>query len=441
MKIRLNIDIVKIIKKNTAIIIPAVIAVAAILLFVPTYLMRGQIKIKLEDSVKVGKEVESSLRTKLSGNQYEVAKKFEDMHQADANEIENLARQTSQRELISYKVLPEPNESSAQIFNEFKKAYSRSFAGLTNDMNALDAPTDNEIHKQAGSVDLATAAETSAATDSRSGKSSDIIVELICRRRSEEVPVYANPKAFSGYAAWDKWEYSGAETAVRKCWYSQLAYWIHKDIVDTINYMNQGSTSIAKSSVKRLLGVNFTNINADSGGDNSLELPVYLTNTGGGLCAPWTGRKCDDQIDVVHFSLTVVVRADDVLKFMDALCSEKQHYFAGYKGDQKPEKYAHNQITILLSSIEPIDRNSQEHKRYFYGDNAIVLLNLACEYVFNRQGYDPVKPHFVQVTDINGVATGTQQAAPSAPTERRAGTRGSRAKSGGKRPSGGGSEE
>jgi hypothetical protein len=109
---------------------------------------------------------------------------------------------------------------------------------------------------------------------------------------------------------------------------------------------------------------------------------------------------------------------------MDALCSEKQHYFTGYKGDQKPEKYTHNQITILLSSIDPVDRNSLEHKRYFYGDNAIVLLNLACEYVFNRQGYDPVKPHFVQVNDINGTSTGTQQPEPSAPPVRGAGVRG-----------------
>jgi hypothetical protein len=222
------------------------------------------------------------------------------------------------------------------------------------------------------------------------------------------------------------------------CWYCQLAYWIHKDIADTISYMNQGSTSTAKSSVKRLLSVRFTNINAaGGGGENGLELPVYLNNAGGGLCTPWTGRKCDDQMDVVHFSLAVVIRADDVLKFMDALCSEKQHYFAGYKGDQKPEKYVHNQITILLSSIDPVDRNNLEHKRYLYGDNAIVLLNLACEYVFNRQGYDPVKPHFIQVNDINGVATEKQQPEPSAPTERRIGGR----RAGGKRAGGGGSEE
>jgi hypothetical protein len=135
------------------------------------------------------------------------------------------------------------------------------------------------------------------------------------------------------------------------------------------------------------------------------------------LCQPWTGRKCDDQIDVIHFSLSVIIRADDVLKFMAELCSEKEHNFAGYKGNQKPEKYKHNQITILQSSIGPVDRESTEHKRYYYGENPVVMLTVVCEYDFVRQGYDPVKPKFIQVNDINGVGTTPQpQAVPTPPT-------------------------
>ena len=405
MKIRFNIDIAKILKKNTVIIIPVAIALAAALLFVPTYLMRGKIKVSLGESVKVGSEVASAERTVVSSKQYEEAKKYEDIYQADANEIENLARQAGQRELISYKIFPEPNEKSAQIFNEFRKSYASAFAGLTKDMNALDAPTDNEIRKQAGSVDITTDA---ASRGSPSESSNDKIVELMRKRRSEEVSVYASPKAFSGYAVWDKWEYSGVDSAVKSCWYCQLAYWIHKDVVDTIKYMNQGFSNTTKSSVKRLLNVRFTNSTADNG----LELPVYVTKVGNGLCLPWTGRICNDQIDVVHFSLSVIIRADDVLKFMTALCSEKEHTFAGYKDNQKPEKYKHNQITILQSSIVPIDRENAEHKRYYYGENAVVLLNLVCEYDFIRKGYDSVKPRFIQVTDINGVVPGTQPQPP-----------------------------
>jgi hypothetical protein len=409
-------NIVRIIKKNTSIIIPAAMAAVALLLLVPTVMIRGEISAKLEESVKLGREVTSSLRTAVSDKQYEVVRKLEDMHQTDTNEIENLAKQTSQRELFSYKIFPEPNETSVQIFNEFKKAYMTAFAKLTADMHALDAPTDVEIRKEAGSVEIPTDTYTrETMSGSPTENKSDKIVNLLCKRRSEEVPVYANPRAFSGYAVWDNWEYSGTENAVRGCWYSQLAYWIHKDIVDTINTMNSGSTSTTKSPVKRLLGVRFARSSATgAGADNGRELPVYVTDKSGGLCLPWTERKCNDQIDVVHFDLAVIVKADDALKFMEELCSEKEHSFAGYKGDLKPEKYKHNQITILQSSIEPVYRDSPEHKRYYYGQDAVVLMNLACEYVFNRQGYDIIKPKYIQ-NDITGTGAPIQQFQPGVP--------------------------
>ena len=394
----IKMNIVRIIKKNTSIIIPVAITVVAVLLFIPTTMIRGKISVKLKENVKIGREVNSALRTNISAKQYEAVKMFEDIHEADANEIENLARQTSQRELLSYKIFPEPNETSVQIFNEFRRAYIIAFAELAKDMKSLDAPTDIEIRKEAGPIDISTDFyRTGTASGAQAETEESRIIELLCKRRSEETPVYANPKAFSGYAVWDNWEYSGVENAMKKCWYSQLAYWVHKDIVDTINVMNQGSASTTKSSVKRLLGVRFARSDAASFAmDNGLELPVYVTDAKGGLYQYWTSRKCDDQIDVVHFSLAVIIKANDILKFMSELCSEKEHYFYGYKGDQKPEKYRHNQITIIQSRIEPVGRDVAEHRRYFYGKDAVVLLNIICEYVFNRQGYDEIKPKYIQ---------------------------------------------
>lgn len=394
-------DVVKILKKNISIIIPATIAIFAILLLVPSVMIRGKINAKLEESASLGRNVDSSLRSVTSSRQSEVAKKYQDMHQTDANEIEKLAQQTTQRELLSYKIFPEPNETSMQIFNEFKREYNIAFANFVKDLNALDAPTDNEIRKLAGSITIPTASEMSPVGLGKI-KGDEKIVELICKSRSEEIPVYANPWVFSGYAFWDKWEYSGTEIAVRDCWYCQIACWIHQDIIDTINTINAGSSNVAQSSVKRLLSVKFT----DSGREPGLDMPVYVTNTSGGMCQPWTGRKCDDKIDVVHFNLSVIVRADDVLKFMTELCSEKEHTFTGYKGELPPQRFKRNQITILESGITSVDRNIAENKRYYYGSNAVVYLNLICEYVFNRQGYDVVKPRSIH-NDISGTSGGS----------------------------------
>ncbi|MGB8226671.1 MAG: hypothetical protein WCE45_07420, partial [Sedimentisphaerales bacterium] len=260
-------DIVKIIKKNTSIIIPAAITLLAALLFIPTMMIQGKVGKKLEQSQRLGNEIKSAISSAVSVAEINNIKTREDLHQQDACEIQKLAIQTSQRELLSYKIFPEPNESSIQIFNEFKKAYRAAFAKLAEDMNALDAPSDIEIRKESGSMQ----GDTSATS-----KSSDRIIELICKKRSNQIPVYAKPQAFSGYAFWNNWEYRGTAWAVGDCWYCQLAYWIHQDIVDTINKMNAGSKTVADSSVKRLLGVRFADVDAANIGNNGTELPTYV---------------------------------------------------------------------------------------------------------------------------------------------------------------------
>ncbi|MFA6185642.1 MAG: hypothetical protein WC770_00295 [Phycisphaerae bacterium] len=402
-KISVNIDIVKILKKNTAIIIPAVIAFVAVLLFIPTAMMRGKITENLEQSKKLMQDVDSTMNSVVPKKQYELIKAYEDMHAQDSNDIHNLAIQTTQRELLSYKIFPEPNETSTQIFNEFKQAYIAAFAKLIKDMNALDAPSDAEIKKEAG----ASGQNIELGVRNRSNRSSSTvadeqIIELVCKRRSEDIPVYANPQVFSGYGFWDNWEYFGRENAVKDCWYSQLAYWIHSDVVDSINKINKGSASVSQSSVKRLLGIRFGSADAanvggagTTGSTNATELPQYVVQGGGQLCIAWTKRTSGEKIDVVHFSVAVVIRANDVLKFMDTLCGEKEHYFAGYKGELERQKLKHNQITILQSNIESVDRQNAEHIRYRYGQDAVVHLNLICEYIFNKEGYDAIKPKTV----------------------------------------------
>ena len=407
-----NIDIVKIIKKNAAIIIPSLIVFVAVVLFVPTALMRGKISVNLEQSKETGQDIDSALLSVVPLRQYELVKAYEDKHAQDSNNIHNLAVQTAQRELLSYKIFPEPNETSAQIFNEFRQAYIAAFAKLTKDMNALDAPSDTEIKKGAGvagsNIEIGQRDRSDQPSSTAADKSNDKIIELVCKRRSDEIPVYANPQVFSGYGFWDNWEYFGTENAVKDCWYSQLAYWIHRDIVDSINKINKGSTSVSQSSVKRLLGIRFRSGDASSVGGsgnstNAIELPEYATSTGGQLCDAWTRRISGEKIDAVHFSVAVVVRANDILKFMDALCSEKEHYFSGYNGKGEQKKFKHNQITILQSNIESVDRQSANHMRYRYGQDAVVHLNLICEYIFNREGLDAIKPKRVasQLNPLN----------------------------------------
>jgi hypothetical protein len=124
--------------------------------------------------------------------------------------------------------------------------------------------------------------------------------------------------------------------------------------------------------------------------------PAYVLALGEGLAEPCTGRFTDDDIDVVHFNVVVVVSAKAVLPFMQELCSAKEHKFSGYFGEQEEQVSKHNQITVLESDIGPVNREDTSHLLYRYGEDAVVELDLVCEYVFDKNGYDEIKPESIK---------------------------------------------
>jgi len=212
----------------------------------------------------------------------------------------------------------------------------------------------------------------------------------------------------SGYKFWEEYEYIGWEPAIEDCWYSQLGYWILDDVVDTISVVNWGSKSVFTSKVKRLLSVNFpksetkvkskytlTSVRRKKKADNR---PSYiLSSSKKELEKSCTGRISKGDIDVVHFNVSVLVSTRAVLLFMRELCSAKEHKFNGWDGeDNPPQIFKHNQITILQYKLAPIDREDRMHKLYRYGDDAVAQLDLTCEYIFNKKGYDKIKPDAVK---------------------------------------------
>ena len=109
----------------------------------------------------------------------------------------------------------------------------------------------------------------------------------------------------------------------------------------------------------------------------------------------------------MHFGLRVVVGVEHVMPFMKELCSAKTHKFSGWFGDQPEQTFEHNQITILESSVVPVDRESYGHRNYRYGDDAVVELDLICEYLFETAAYKDMQPQQVK-DDILGITEETQ---------------------------------
>jgi len=408
------------IRKYSAFLMPIGIVFVAVVLFVPTLLTGRSIRKDMEASKAQGSRITSLRRNTPPRAQAEVEKLYQSEHKKDADEVVQLARQSTQRELISYDIFPKPKDTSQQVFVQFGAQYRAAIEDLIKSMGALDAPSDIDIRKETETGVSGTGSAiggrfgmlgTSRTIGTKKGPR-DAIVDAVCNKRAESVLVYANPNSFIWYGYWADFKYSGLDTALKDCWNSQIAYWVYEDVVATINKMNAGSDCVYNSPVKRLVGVSFsrpveyvgttmttTMTGYSASAASAPDEPDYIIDNSPGVLGvqPWTGRICDDNIDVIHFCVSVILDAKSFMSFIKELCTQKEHrYREGYSASGQERIFKHNQITVLQSRIEPVDRTAIEHAYYRYGDGAIVRLSLTCEYIFNRSGYDRIKPEPVK---------------------------------------------
>jgi hypothetical protein len=287
------------------------------------------------------------------------------------------------------------------IFTNFGKTYRKAVEDMVTGLRGRDCPSESEI---AEVVKHGTGDYGAGNAAFEAGSHNEAIVEQFCKDRADSIPVYINPETLSGYDFWDNYTYVGRDEAIEDCWKSQTAYWIQKDVVDTIAAMDANSSSVSKSPVKRLVGISFSSeFKADSSGrrdtTGAADMPRDVTSpTEGILAIPFTGRVSGSDIEVVHFAFSVILSNKAVGGFMKELCSQKTHSFKGWSGEQPPQRYVHNQITILKSGVEPVVQTTgmgTGANRYRYGGDAVVQLNLVCEYLFNKAGYSEIKPKLI----------------------------------------------
>jgi len=395
-------------KNNSAILVSIISALAAGLLLIPTHLMSSRLKKQMEkESITKGIQIKSLSARAVSGEQWKKAAERQLAYANDANQLELLLKQSSQRELLSYNIFPAPKDTSTLIFEEFGQLYRKALEDLIAGLNARDCPTDTELQRalEGSSANL----RSSRISRRSNNEVADQITDEICRERAESISVYAKPASLSGYEYWEGYQYNvGIEKSVEDCWYHQLSYWVIEDVIDTIGACNAGSENVLTSPVKRLLAVQFSlgkgrlrRTGRSSGRRTSRAIyandrPSYVLSFQDALIEPCTGRLCNDDMDVIHFNVIVLVNAEEVLPFMQQLCSAKEHKFAGYSADEQEQPFKHNQITILESTMRSIDRGGPDHLLYCYGEDAVVELDLNCEYIFSKKAYDEMKPESVK---------------------------------------------
>ncbi len=449
-------------KNNIPLLMSVIIALVAVLLLIPTRLMSSKLKDEIQTkSIEIGEKIQREIENPVSGETWKLAQVRQQEHVKDANEIAALAERSTQRELLSYDIFLDPNIFSTLVFQEFGQRYRSALDGLLNRANAGNCPTEAEIERdledsavnsrlrrgrssmmdgypsmtggrsmvggRSRSFVRPSPGMSSRGTMGRSRIKSELegmIVDEICEERAKSISVYANPTDLCGYDFWGEDKYSvKIEEATEDCWYFQLAYWAIEDIFDSISTVNSKYDNVLTSPVKHFTQMSFNmgvkrpgaaggvytgrnrRRSATRSDRDDIDKPIYVLSVDEGLTESCTGRFSNEDIDVIHFNFSVILKMESILQFIQELCSAKEHKFRGFSGKEQEQTFKHNQITVLETKFRFVE--DDPYSLYCYGDNVVVELDLVCEYIFNKKGYEEIKPEVVKNTLLGeGETTG-----------------------------------
>ena len=416
-------------KSNLSLLAAIIVGLVSVILFVPTEIMSSKLKAKIADkSISIGEDVNNLRQSAVSREQWKEDEKRHQDYANDANEIALLAERSTQRELLIDEIFPKPEDTSTLIFKRFGQQYRKALSELMTRVNARDCPTEAELNRDLESSSgvqrmrgrgpsMGPFMEPSRGPsrgpsripgmdpypgmyDMRGGLRRTIIDE-ICQDRAQSCSVYATPADLAGYEFWADYKLAvDPNKAVQDCWYFQLAYWVFKDIFDTISAVNSGYDSVLTAPVKQLMRTSFSmGLRRPGAGGavftgrrrrssrtdrDDVDKPVYILTKDDALTESCTGRVSNDanNIDVIHFNVAVVLNIKSFLPFIQELCSAKEHKFRGFTGNEPEQTFKHNQITVLETKFRSVEEDP--YSLYDYGEDVVVELDLICEYIFNR---------------------------------------------------------
>jgi len=181
-------------------------------------------------------------------------------------------------------------------------------------------------------------------------------------------------------------------------WFAQVSLWIQQDVINAIAKLNQqaanavadGDAFVEHMPVKRIVALRVhgyalprkSGEEAARGASGAFD---YLAGPSGGATAlpsAFTNRTCNEQYDVVRFTLQAVVDQRELMKIVDALCRE-------------------NFYQCLNISYEAANRGAEEQAGYFYGTAPVVHATLDFEGYLLREVYQPLMP--TEVKQLLGI--------------------------------------
>jgi hypothetical protein len=180
-------------------------------------------------------------------------------------------------------------------------------------------------------------------------------------------------------------------------WWSQVAFWVTRDVATAIEDVNADAKNVTDAPVKNLIALNVPEdffppgvagaagtptaggaANYGRGGyDSAAPADGTTPPATGGLPDPTiplpdgstkspTKRVSNNLFDVVQFKMTLDIEADKIPVFLDTLATNRF-------------------ITVTRMEMNPVDSQLKQIQGYVYGPKPVVTLDLDCEELFMRQ--------------------------------------------------------
>jgi len=289
---------------------------------------------------------------------------------------------------------------------EFKDAYYSAMADLRTQMDATTVPTQEEINAKIEQIwtddfkpMIKTVGDTAQNEQEVRTEFEDFKKDVPKQMRLERAmkhAVYVNPEkqgsspgttngmtsSFDYHAGIPALEARDLPNIV-DVWSAQLGYWIQEDVVHSIVETNKDSKDVDHSIVKRLIKTEIKKEYLTPTGPvqiamatNAANIPVPPPAAGVDPAATTgppkafgytvTGRVCNPQYDVMHFTITVDADAQRFQTFINNLTKGKF-------------------VTILRINMRGVDRERiQQSSFYYYGKAPVVRLEIKAETIFLR---------------------------------------------------------
>lgn len=295
---------------------------------------------------------------------------------AEYERARTVAEQINRREPLLANVFPAPPPDQGSMPFDFAEAYQRAIRRLTPDLLGGDLPSDVEIQEEQNNVEellerereqAAEGGETEPAirinqpterTTMMGGRTGMMGGGMMGGGRttgrpqlsgdSRSVPKYdaqfrafvAKAKSIRCYAGPATFHVSpivdlNSAPSPAQMWFAQVTLWVQQDIVAAIADLNNqaaeqiadGEASVEHSPVKRIISIAVSGYQTRRGMLNfpARQAPGLSGNVTALTGSSFTERTCDDQFDVVRFTLTIVADQRDLLQIIDRI--GKQNFY------------------------------------------------------------------------------------------------------------------